>query len=288
MRNPRGRRLKMGRGSRSLMASLLFVVLLLTVLLLSGSIVSIAWVAGSFILSWIASTTAFLFRMLTLDGRRAATVLGTITLGFGGWVPALLLLFFFISSSILGRVLTPGTARNDSLDERRDGHQVWANGIWVAFLCLGYDLTDDPIIAFLITSALAVVTADTWASLVGRAVSGRTWHLLNFRRVEPGEEGGVSVAGTMAATVAALLFGLAAVAWIPLSAAPLFWSVFGGGITGCMIDSLLGQWHASSLVRRSPTGDSLTSDITVNDWINASSTVLGIGVSCVIWFGGAG
>lgn len=270
------------------MASLIFTLLLLTVLLLNGSILSIAWVAGSFLLSWIASTTAFLLRMLTLDGRRAAIVLGTITLGLGGWLPALLLLFFFLSSALLGRILTSPSIQKDLLDERRDGDQVWANGIWIALLVMGYDLTENPLFALLFITGLAVVTADTWASLIGQAVSGRTWHLLTLKEVEPGEEGGVSIAGSTAAMVAAVLFALAAVLWIPLSMTPLFWSVLGGAITGCLVDSLLGQWHATLSDHHPNRREGFWAGITMNDWINASSTLIGIGVACVIWFGGAG
>lgn len=268
------------------MVSLVFMLLLLVALLVNGSVLSILWVFCAFILAWIVATSAFLFRLLTLDGRRAATVLGTITLGFGGWYPAILLLFFFLGSALLGRFLSRTSSGMHVLDERRDGAQVWANGIWVALLSMGYDLTGDPLFALLLVTGLAVVSADTWASLYGQSASGTTWHLMPFREVDPGEEGGVSIAGSIAGLAAAVIFGFAATIWVPFAAFPVFWSVFLGGLSGCFADSLLGQWHFSRGYRRESEQRSRWAGVAVNDWINGSSTAIGIGIASVVWFGG--
>ncbi|MEX0593295.1 MAG: DUF92 domain-containing protein [Balneolaceae bacterium] len=269
------------------MVSLVFMLLLVVALLINGSVWSISWVAISCLLSWVVSTCAFLFHMLTLDGRRAATVLGTITLGLGGWVPAFLLVFFFLSSAVMGRVLTGTSSGSGSLDERRNGHQVWANGIWVACLSILFDYTGNPLFALFLICALAVVTADTWASLFGQARSGPAWHLVRFQRVDPGEEGGVSMAGSIAGTFATVLFGIAAMCWIPLSTGPVFWSVVIGGMAGCITDSLLGEWHVAHRDHRKQNNEQRRNGMAVNDWINASSTAIGIGVSMVVWFGGS-
>lgn len=264
------------------MVSLIFMLLLLVTLLLNGSVLSISWVAGSFVIAWLVSTAAFLLHLLTLDGRRAAVVLGTITLGLGGWYPAVLLFFFFLSSAVMGRLLSRMSFEKSSLDERRDAAQVWANGIWVALFSIGYDVTGDPLFGLLLVTGLAVVSADTWASLVGRAASGTTWHLFPFRQVGSGTEGGVSVAGTIAGTSAAVIFGVAAIIWVPLTTSAVFWSVLIGGLTGCFVDSLLGQWHYSKWDHR----ESSWAGVSTNNWINASSTAIGAGVTSAVWLGG--
>lgn len=264
------------------MVSLAFTLLLLVTLLLNGSVLSISWVAGSFVFAWIVSTVAFLFHLLTLDGRRAAIVLGTITLGLGGWYPAVWLFFFFLSSAVTGRFLSRKSSGKLSLDERRDASQVWANGIWVALFSMGYDVTGDEIFGLLLMTGLAVVTADTWASIFGRSASGRTWHLILFRQVKSGTEGGVSIAGSIAGTVAAVIFGVAAIIWVSFPASAVFFSVLIGGLTGCVADSLLGQWNYS----RGNHRESSWAGVKINDWINATATAIGVGVTSVVWFGG--
>ncbi|MFQ5942539.1 MAG: DUF92 domain-containing protein, partial [Anaerolineales bacterium] len=69
--------------------------------------------------------------MLTTGGAIAAALVGTLTFGIGGLTPSILLLTFFISSSLLSR---QGSDRKESLAERsakggkRDEWQVFANG----------------------------------------------------------------------------------------------------------------------------------------------------------------
>src|SRR5699024_11262363 len=49
--------------------------------------------------SFIVSLAAFLTHQLSLDGLYSATIAGTIVYGIGGWPTALIMLFYFISSS---------------------------------------------------------------------------------------------------------------------------------------------------------------------------------------------
>ena len=82
--------------------------------------------------------------MLTSGGAIAAAIVGTFTFGIGGLAPSMLLLTFFISSSLLSR---QGSERKRSLAERsakggkRDEWQVLANGAVPALLAVGYGLT---------------------------------------------------------------------------------------------------------------------------------------------------
>lgn len=171
----------------------------------------------------------------------AAIGVGTLTFGIGGWLPGVLLLLFFISSSLLSRV---GGVRKRAVAAafakggRRDAGQVMANGALAALLSVGYGLTGETIWLAGVTGALAAVNADTWATELG--VLSRLWPRLvtSGARVEPGTSGAVSLLGLLAALGGALLIGLPAAA-----AARAGWLAFvggAGGLAGSLCDSLLG------------------------------------------------
>src|SRR5262249_1348325 len=64
---------------------------------------------------------------LTADGGVAAAVVGSLVLVGTGWSGGAVLAAFFVSSSVVGR-LTPAPPGSDAKGERRDRHQVVANG----------------------------------------------------------------------------------------------------------------------------------------------------------------
>src|SRR6266498_2252195 len=70
----------------------------------------------------IISFSAFKLRMLSLSGMIAAFIIGGIIFAFGGISASVLLMFFFLSGSLLGRL-------NRKKSERRDWKQVLCNGI---------------------------------------------------------------------------------------------------------------------------------------------------------------
>jgi uncharacterized protein (TIGR00297 family) len=163
-----------------------------------------------------------------------------MTFGFGGLLPAVLLLTFFISSSLLSRV---GAARKVAVAAafdkggERDAGQVLANGGLAAAASLAYGLTRDARWLAAIAGALAAVNADTWATELGVLARGWPRRLTDGRLVEPGTSGAASVEGLLAAIGGAALIGLpaGAAAGTPLGAAAT-----AGGFFGSLADSLLG------------------------------------------------
>jgi len=225
--------------------SYISLFLLLFLAILEGYAADHLWLIVSLVLAWSVATIAFFSGWLTLDGRLASTVVGTIVLGLGGWVPALLLLIFFLSSSLLTRpvsfVAGGAPLQSESKNSpRRDGAQVWANGFWVSLLSIMWFIRVEPFWLLLAAVALAVSTADTWASELGRSTAGKTVRLNDFKQVPPGSEGGVSVIGTLAALGGAMLIALS---FILLTGNLSLWHFFlisFCGLTGCMADSYLG------------------------------------------------
>jgi uncharacterized protein (TIGR00297 family) len=93
--------------------------------------------------------------------------------------------------------------------------------------------------AVMVVAALAEATADTLASELGEVLGGSPFMVTNLRRVSPGSDGAVSVAGTLAGASGAVLVVLVALFTLRLSIAEAVCAVL-GAIAGLFVDSLLG------------------------------------------------
>jgi uncharacterized protein (TIGR00297 family) len=88
-------------------------------------------------------------------------------------------------------------------------------------------------------AALAEAAADTVSSEVGQAIGGSPWSITSLRRVPPGTDGGITLAGTVSGCIAAAIVVLAAVPALRLDPeqAGIAWI---SAIAGLFADSLLG------------------------------------------------
>lgn len=88
-------------------------------------------------------------------------------------------------------------------------------------------------------AALAEAAADTVSSELGQVFGGRPRMITTLRTAEPGQDGAISLAGTLAGIAAAAI--VAALGTLALSAD---WTIFevscAGGVFGLLFDSLLG------------------------------------------------
>lgn len=201
--------------------------------------IGIALIAGV-----LFTLVAFIFKWLTLDGAIAALVFGCVTLGFGGWQAAVLILVFFITSTLLSQksiVVVKETAKAYAERERRDGIQVWSNGFWFAFFILLGFLLESELFLMGATGAIATATADTWATELGsKRYKGTTYLLSDFREVKAGTDGGISMTGTLGAFAGSLLIAIIAVLCYPISWGIGLVTIFVAGFSGCFLDSYLG------------------------------------------------
>lgn len=178
------------------------------------------------------SATAWWARALTPGGAFAATVVGTTILGTTGWAGAIVLGTFFLSSTLIGRILP-----DRSQAETRTALQVIANGGAAALGSL-LALISPALAVWTVTASLAAATADTWATSVGARSSAHPVRFGTRRRVPPGTSGGVTWLGTAGAATGALLVswvGAWAIGSLPLGVAG---SLIGVG--GMFLDSFLG------------------------------------------------
>ena len=84
-----------------------------------------------FILAIVIAYVAYRARSLNKSGAYAATLIGTIIFGIGGWQWAILLLAFFVTSSGLSRAFKnrkQGLNEKFSKGHERDAGQVFGNG----------------------------------------------------------------------------------------------------------------------------------------------------------------
>ena len=88
-------------------------------------------------------------------------------------------------------------------------------------------------------AALAEAAADTVSSEVGQVLGGRPRMITTLRRADPGRDGAVSLAGTLAGILAAGLVAAAGTQAVH-GGFVMFWIASAGAVFGLFFDSLLG------------------------------------------------
>jgi len=181
---------------------------------------------------------AWRLRWLRAGGALAAFAVGTAVYGAGTWPYTLVLLGFFVTATLLGKL--PRRARAQRLADvgkegARDGAQVLANGA-VAAACalIAHGTHGAWQTAF--AGAFAAAAADTWATEIGTRWGGAPRHPLTRRPLPVGISGAVTAVGSLGAVA-----GAAALAIVARGAgvAP-FAPVLAGGVAGAAMDTLLG------------------------------------------------
>mgnify|MGYP001829053299 CR=1 FL=1 len=202
----------------------------------------------AFLFSAIAVALAYWRGSLSKCGSVGALVVGTLTLGFGGWEWGALLGVFFISSSLLSHFKEAekkAAAEKFDKGHRRDMGQALANGGLGALLATLSAFVPDAIIPtntwfFLFLGVMATVTADTWATELGTLSKQPPRLITNGKIVEVGTSGGVSPLGTAVSLLGGLVIGLIAGLVTEYSLLAMLTAGALSGLTGSLVDSLLG------------------------------------------------
>jgi uncharacterized protein (TIGR00297 family) len=198
-------------------------------IILAVVIALVAWKAGS----------------LSISGAWAAVLTGGLIFGLGGLDWAVLLLTFFISSSILTKAFSnrkASLAEKFSKGSQRDWGQVLANGGMGAVLAVGFALTPRYQWLWLaFAGAMAAVNADTWSTELGVLSETPPRLITTGQKVERGTSGGITVAGILAALGGAALIAIMATLFSPGQRGLLaLVIIILGGLMGSLFDSLLG------------------------------------------------
>lgn len=276
-----------------------------------------------FIISAAIGWAAYKREALSVSGVAGAILTGTAIFGLGGWPWGLLLITFFVLSSLLSKYqeATKETlAEKFAKGSRRDLAQALANGGAGALIAIAHWLTGQPLLWFAFVGAMATVNADTWATELG-VLSKRPPRLITTgKRVEVGTSGGVSLQGTLATLLGGAVIGVAGTLFLYLDSLirytprillhpescilrpanctllPVVAAL--AGLAGSLFDSLLGatvQAIYYSTNREKETEKVIDPDGTPNtllrgwrwlnnDWVNFISSVIGAAVAALLWY----
>lgn len=251
------------------------------------------------VLAGLAAVSSYRLHFLKLNGAVVAFLLGSIIFGFGGVKYTAPILVFFILSSILsraGRKRKKDLANSFEKSGVRDMYQVLANGglagilMILIFLCQRDDWYPNYLVA------VAVATADTWATELGVFSRSRPRLITTFKKVDAGYSGAVSILGSLAAVAGSIIILLAGLYFLMQSGqaeARVFWIVVGCGVLGSFIDSIIGasiqaQYQCQICQKRTEKRIHCNLEARLikgnlfinNDWVN----FLSIGISTIIGF----
>ncbi len=180
----------------------------------TGAQIPLRALAVAAALNLAVALAAWRVRLLEPLGVLSAWVLGAVTLGFGTWRSYLLLWLFLGIGTGVTRLRRAEKRRLGLEDEaRRGAGHVLANGSLCLLGSLLYGLSggSNVLAAVLVAAGLAAALSDTMASEIGKAYGRTAYGLPSLRRVPPGTEGAVSVAGTLAGAAGAAIIAAAAV-----------------------------------------------------------------------------
>lgn len=196
-----------------------------------------------FIFSTCIAYIAFYKKSLNQSGFFAAIVFGTLIYAWGTHVIFILLMSFFISSSIL-------TKFQDMEKEKHGRHwiQVSVNGLGALIFSFMHMITNETESIYLVLAAcaIAISNADTWASEIGKLSKKDNVSILTFKPISKHESGGITLLGMIASILGALwimavylfLYGITyGFELIEISHALI---ILLSGILGSILDSVLG------------------------------------------------
>lgn len=178
-------------------------------------------------------------KLLTMDGTLTAAALGYGFLYLGGVSAFFMLLFFFLTASILSKVI----GGHNTIEEKgsvRDTFQVIANGLPAFMFLLFSSLTGNRIMFLTgFAAALAEAESDTFAGDIGMLSHKDPVSIITFTKVPKGLSGGVTLLGLMGSLLGSMLVATLFIGTYYLSLSMFLIIVFSSFI-GALFDSLLG------------------------------------------------
>ncbi len=188
--------------------------------------ISIPFLALGFFLAALIAYVGWKTHALSRSGAFGATLIGGFVFGFGGLTWAVILVAFFLTSSLLSR-LGATHKRNSGIIAKtgpRDFRQTMANGGIALLMALavgfvGHQSVWYPYLTLAYFGSLAAATADTWATELGMLSSHPPRLITNGETVQPGVSGGVTPLGLLASLGGGLF--LAMMAFSAIQAASL-------------------------------------------------------------------
>lgn len=186
---------------------------------------------------------AWAFGFATRSGALAGFLLGVaIYLGYG-WKSFLILLGFFVLASVVTRLGYAEKARRGTAESRggaRSWREALANLLSPAFFSILVITTHyEPAFLGALVAALAEAAGDTASSEIGQWLSERAYLVTTLKFVPAGEDGAVSLSGTVAGLLASAMIAALGVA-VGICRPGVAVLALGAAVAGNLLDSLLG------------------------------------------------
>ena len=209
----------------------------------------------------ILGIIVYLSGALDLLGSSFVTIIGIFIVIARGFNWLAILLLFLLLGSVFTKFKSDYKKRIGLTHEKRTIRNVVSNGIVPVVMAIFGNYAG-------FIGAIATATADTMASEIG--VLSKPILITSKQHVKPGTDGGVSVLGTTAGIVGALIIGITAflINVSPDITHSILIAIV-SGMVGCFADSLLG----ATLERNG---------LFNNEHVNLSATIIGALVGIII------
>lgn len=181
-------------------------------------------------------------KVLTTTGIYHAWFLGVVVWGCLGWQGYAVILLYLVAGSGVTRI-GKDIKEAKGIAEKRDGargpENLWGSAATGAICAIGYVLWPHPWWTLGYVASLSTKLADTTASEIGKAYGKRTFLITTLQPVAAGTEGAISLEGTLAGLLGALLIAVVGQAVGLVDSSGIGWSVIAAFIA-TNIESLIG------------------------------------------------
>ena len=176
-------------------------------------------------------------RCLDNEGVLASSIMGFLLLYFCGFKYLILLLSFFVLGVLVSRTGLEKKRIKKMAETCRGLRNVLANGliptIFAILVIFGFNWA---LIGYV--SSIAAATSDTFSSELGVLSNEKPRLITNFKVVDKGTDGAITIFGTLAGILGAFLMGL--FAYLLFGDIKIILCSTVGGISGNLADSLAG------------------------------------------------
>ncbi len=188
------------------------------------------------LLAGLFAYAAIYKKWLTVAGAVAAVWMALLLYASGSFKAFVIPGLFLITGSLLSKL-------NHKIEEKegRNARQVFANGLVGLIGMIFYYFTKELPLLWTAMASFCISLSDSVSSELGIYFKGKTYDIIGFKKMAIGLSGGISIMGTLAGWVGAML--LAIVAGFAYSIDPLivFWIAM-AGFFGMLIDSIIGSY----------------------------------------------
>lgn len=186
------------------------------------------------------------YRAIDFGGLLSGILIGFVILIGGGWAWFIMMLLFFVVSTLFTRYKY-GYKHSIGFAQEKGGTRGWrntlANGAVASVAAAGVLFYSGSLFAAAYIGAVAEATADTLSTEIGLLSRSKPRLITKpLKQVSAGTSGAISLLGQIVAVLSCVLIGLAAILLGVVTGSPLKTLIIAltGGLVGTAVDSLIG------------------------------------------------